>query len=95
MTIDYLGEFIDNEQEAEEMADQCIDAIRAISEHSLDSQLSLKLTSMGLDISEQVVMKNMRRILEEAKAAQGIRNTRYGRFSALSANIRSVQKTKS
>lgn len=70
VTIDYLGEFIDHEQEAEEMANQCIDAIRAISEHGLDSQLSLKLTSMGLDISEHVVMKNMRRILEEAKAAR-------------------------
>ncbi|MEJ9228488.1 proline dehydrogenase [Peribacillus butanolivorans] len=67
VTIDYLGEFIDNEQEAKEMADQCIEAIRMISEKNLDSQLSLKLTSMGMDISEQVVMNNMRRILEEAK----------------------------
>ncbi|MFF2588228.1 proline dehydrogenase family protein [Peribacillus butanolivorans] len=67
VTIDYLGEFIDNEQEANEMADQCIEAIRMIFRKNLDSQLSLKLTSMGLDISEQVVMNNMRRILEEAK----------------------------
>lgn len=70
VTIDHLGEFIDNEQEAEEMANQCLEAIRSISTNHLDSQLSLKLTSMGMDISERVVMKNMRKILEEAKACR-------------------------
>ncbi|AOH56994.1 proline dehydrogenase [Peribacillus muralis] len=68
VTIDYLGEFIEDEQEARQMADQCIEAIRMIGRNDLDSQLSLKLTSMGLDLSERVVMDNMRRILEEAKA---------------------------
>ncbi|MBA2175723.1 proline dehydrogenase [Halobacillus locisalis] len=67
VTIDHLGEFIDSEQEAREAADGCIDAIKAIAEHNLDSQLSLKLTSMGLDISEKVVMENMRRILDVAE----------------------------
>ncbi|PJN88497.1 proline dehydrogenase family protein [Bacillus sp. mrc49] len=67
VTIDYLGEFIEDEQEARQMADQCIEAIRMIGREKLDSQLSLKLTSMGLDVSERVVMDNMRRILEEAK----------------------------
>lgn len=68
VTIDYLGEFIDDEQEAGKMAVECIEAIRMIGTNELDSQLSLKLTSMGLDVSEQVVMNNMRRILDEAKA---------------------------
>lgn len=67
VTIDYLGEFIDDEQEAGKMAEECIEAIRMIGTNELDSQLSLKLTSMGLDVSEQVVMNNMRRILDEAK----------------------------
>lgn len=66
VTIDYLGEFVDNEREANEMALECVEAIRAIGREKLDSQLSLKMTSMGLDISEEVVMKNMRMILEEA-----------------------------
>ncbi|MGE6379339.1 proline dehydrogenase family protein [Peribacillus muralis] len=68
VTIDYLGEFIEDELEARKMADQCIEAIRMIGRNDLDSQLSLKLTSMGLDLSERVVMDNMRRILEEAEA---------------------------
>ncbi|MGM7681063.1 proline dehydrogenase family protein [Cytobacillus sp. Hm23] len=67
VTIDYLGEFVDNEIEANEMADQSIEAIKAIGRENLDSQLSLKMTSMGLDISDQVVMRNMRRILQAAK----------------------------
>lgn len=67
VTIDYLGEFIEDEQEAGKMAEECIEAIRMIGTNELDSQLSLKLTSMGLDMSEQVVMNNMRRILDEAR----------------------------
>jgi proline dehydrogenase len=67
VTLDYLGEFVDNEKEANEMADQSIEAIKAIGREKLDSQLSLKMTSMGLDISDEVVMRNMRRILDAAK----------------------------
>jgi len=67
VTIDYLGEFVDNEHEANEMADNSIIAIEAIGREKLNSQLSLKMTSMGLDISDEVVMRNMRRILEAAK----------------------------
>ncbi|MBM7694440.1 proline dehydrogenase [Peribacillus deserti] len=66
VTIDYLGEFVDNEQEAGQIADGSIAAIKAIGREGLDSQLSLKLTSMGLDISDEVVMSNMRRIMEAA-----------------------------
>lgn len=67
VTIDYLGEFVDNEREANEMADNSIEAIRAIGREKLNSQLSLKMTSMGLDISNDLVMRNMRRILDAAK----------------------------
>ena len=67
VTLDYLGEFVDTEAEANSMADNCIIAIKAIGEHHLRSQVSLKLTSMGMDISEDVVMNNMKRILDAAK----------------------------
>ena len=67
VTLDYLGEFIDDEQEANEMANNCIKAIEAIGKEHLQSQLSLKLTSMGLDISNEVVIQNMKRILTVAK----------------------------
>ncbi len=67
VTIDYLGEFVDNEKEANEMAEHCIEAIEAIGKENLNSQLSLKLTSMGLDISDEIVLNNMNRIMEAAE----------------------------
>jgi len=67
VTIDYLGEFVDSVEEANLMADGSIEAIKAIGREKLNAQLSLKMTSMGLDISDEVVMNNMRRILDAAK----------------------------
>lgn len=67
VTIDYLGEFVDSIEEANLMADGSIEAIKAIGREKLNAQLSLKMTSMGLDISDEVVMNNMRRILDAAK----------------------------
>lgn len=67
VTVDHLGEFVDSEKEANEMADHCIATIEAIAKDNLQSQLSLKMTSMGLDIDEQLVLNNMRRILDTAK----------------------------
>jgi proline dehydrogenase len=49
------------------MADNAIRTIEAIGRERLDSQVSLKLTSMGMDISDELVMNNMRRIMDAAK----------------------------
>lgn len=67
VTIDYLGEFVETEREANEMMNQSLEAIRMIGREGLDSQLSLKLTSMGLDISDELVMNHMCHILSIAK----------------------------
>jgi len=67
VTLDYLGEFIVDEKEAAEAANHCIKAIEIIGNEKLHSQISVKLTSMGLDISKDVVLSNMRRILDKAK----------------------------
>ena len=67
VTIDFLGEFVDNEKEANERADNSIQAIKAIGREKLNSQLSVKMTSLGFDISDKVIMTNMRRILDTAK----------------------------
>ena len=67
VTLDYLGEFIVDANEAAETANHCIKAIEVIGSERLNSQISIKLTSMGLDISDDVVLSNMRRILAKAK----------------------------
>ncbi|RZT21804.1 proline dehydrogenase family protein [Fictibacillus sp. BK138] len=66
VTIDHLGEFVDSEREAAEMTEHCIQAIKAIAKEKLDSQLSLKMTSMGLDISDELVLSNMKKIMDAA-----------------------------
>ncbi|WLR55695.1 proline dehydrogenase [Mesobacillus subterraneus] len=66
-TVDFLGEFVDNEREANERAESSIAMIKAIGCEKLNAQMSVKMTSLGFDISEKVVMTNMRRIMDTAK----------------------------
>jgi|UPI00041DC03A proline dehydrogenase len=66
-TLDHLGEFVFSEEEAIESADYCIRTLEAIAEAGVKSNLSLKMTQLGLDISKELCMKNMRRILDCAK----------------------------
>ena len=66
-TVDFLGEFVDNEKEANERAESSIAMIKAIGRENLNAQMSVKMTSLGFDISEKVVMNNMRRIMDTAK----------------------------
>ncbi|GAA0368873.1 proline dehydrogenase [Bacillus horti] len=67
VTVDHLGEFVYNEEEANHMAQHCVDALEAMDREKVNSNLSLKMTSMGLDISRELCLTNMRRILETAK----------------------------
>ncbi|MEC5423110.1 proline dehydrogenase [Virgibacillus sp. C22-A2] len=67
VTVDHLGEFIDNEKEAKESVAECVHAIKVIADKGLKAEISLKMTSMGLDISTEFVMENMRKILEAGK----------------------------
>ncbi len=70
VTVDYLGEFVNSENEAFNMTNQTIKTIEAIGKENLDAQVSLKLTSLGLDISEELVMTNFRRIINKAREYQ-------------------------
>lgn len=70
VTVDYLGEFVNSEAEANNMTDQTIKTIEAIGKEKLNAQVSLKLTSFGLDISEELVMSNFRRIIDKAREHQ-------------------------
>lgn len=66
-TLDHLGEFMYSEEEAIESADYCIRTLDAIHAAGVNSHLSLKMTSLGLDISRDLCMSNMRRVLDRAK----------------------------
>lgn len=67
VTVDHLGEFVSSEAEARERTLECLQTIRMISAHDLNSQLSLKVTSLGLDINPDLVWGNMVKIMDEAE----------------------------
>lgn len=68
VTVDHLGEFITTVAEANENRDEIIRAIEIMAEEKLDAYMSLKLTSLGFDISDELIEDNMRQILTTAKA---------------------------
>src|SRR5512134_2474467 len=69
-TLDLLGESVKNEKEARESATAYIDMLDRIQEERLDANVSLKLTAMGLDISEALCVANMQNILDRARELQ-------------------------
>ncbi len=67
-TLDHLGENTTNEHEAIAAADEYLTILDTIAQTRVQSEVSLKLTQMGLDISQELCLQNMRRILERARA---------------------------
>lgn len=67
VTVDHLGEFVDSEEVANERTEECIQTIEMIAREKLDSQVSLKMTSLGLDIDHNLVFRNMTKILDTAE----------------------------
>ncbi|WP_100403514.1 proline dehydrogenase family protein [Bacillus sp. FJAT-42315] len=70
VTVDHLGEFVDSKEVANERTEECIQTIEMIRKENLDSQVSLKMTSLGLDIDHDLVVENMTRILDTAEKNQ-------------------------
>lgn len=69
-TLDHLGENTTNEREAIAAANEYLKILDAIAQTRVQSEISLKLTQMGLDISDVLCLENMRRILERARMHQ-------------------------
>jgi proline dehydrogenase len=66
-TLDLLGESVRNENEARKSARAYMEMLERIQESRLDANVSVKLTAMGLDISEDLCVANMQDILERAR----------------------------
>ncbi|MGO4900811.1 proline dehydrogenase family protein [Bacillus sp. GM2] len=67
VTVDHLGEFVDSREVARERTQECIRTIQLIAQEQLNSHVSLKMTSLGLDIDLDLVRDNMTSILECAE----------------------------
>lgn len=67
VSLDYLGESVNKAEDTVEVVEMYLSLISAINAKGLRSSVSLKLTHLGLDISEDLCINNMRRILQAAK----------------------------
>ncbi|WYP26172.1 proline dehydrogenase family protein [Alkalihalobacillus sp. FSL W8-0930] len=70
VTVDHLGEFVMDEAVARERTQECIRTIQTIATNTIQTQVSVKLTSLGLDISQDLARENMQKILEVASKHQ-------------------------
>lgn len=65
-TLDILGENVTNHQEAARAADAYIELLDRIAKAGVDSNVSVKLTMMGLDIGDGFCFDNTRQVVEAA-----------------------------
>jgi proline dehydrogenase len=66
-SLDLLGESVHREEEARGTAAAYLDILDRIRHEKLDANVSLKLTAMGLDVSEELCVANMHLVLERAR----------------------------
>lgn len=66
-TVDVLGEDILTKDQAVQSRNGSTSVLNAIAENSLDSNLSIKLTSLGLKMDKQFCLDNTNTIIETAK----------------------------
>jgi proline dehydrogenase len=71
VSLDLLGESVTMESEALAARDQYLDMLDRMAAADLEVNVSVKLTQMGLDISEELCHANMARILDKARHHQG------------------------
>jgi proline dehydrogenase len=74
-SLDLLGESVTNEREARSAASEYRGILDRIHDQGLDANVSLKLTAMGLDISEELCVDVVAGVLERAQS--------YGTFVRL------------
>jgi proline dehydrogenase len=66
-SLDLLGESVHREEEARATAQAYLDILDRIQANKLDANVSLKLTAMGLDVSEELCVANVQMVLERAQ----------------------------
>ncbi|HLW01091.1 MAG TPA: proline dehydrogenase family protein [Ktedonobacterales bacterium] len=68
VSLDHLGENVSDAAEAGSAANDYILILDAIKQSSLNANISIKLTALGLDIDNAICEANVRRVLDRAKS---------------------------
>src|SRR4030088_1215962 len=66
-SLDYLGESVTSVADARRAVGAYIDALEAIAREQVEANVSLKLTQIGLDLSRELTVAHLRKILERAR----------------------------
>lgn len=66
-TLDHLGENVTSVAEAAASRDSYVEALTGISARKLPATVSMKLTQLGLDLSEEVCFHNVSQLAAQAK----------------------------
>src|SRR5262245_20837973 len=67
VSLDHLGENVHTEADADRAKQDYLELLDRIDGTGVNSNVSLKLTQLGLDIGEALCINNMRAILQRAK----------------------------
>lgn len=67
VALDHLGENVSEAEQARAAAQDYIAAIERVKQAGVDANISIKLTALGLDISQELCEQNVRSILEFAR----------------------------
>lgn len=67
VTLDLLGENVEDRQTADDTVDNYIQLLQDINQSQLNSTISIKLTMMGLDIDRNYCRDNLFRLLDVAR----------------------------
>jgi proline dehydrogenase len=70
VSLDHLGESVTNVGAAQRAVSAYIEALEAIAREQIEGSISLKLTQLGLDLSEDLCVGHLRTILERARELQ-------------------------
>lgn len=62
VSLDYLGEHVTDPAEAARATDAYLACIDAIEEHSLDANISVKLTQLGMGLDDDAALRNLDRL---------------------------------
>ncbi len=68
VSLDHLGENVNDATEACSATHDYIEILDAIKQASLDANISIKLTALGLDIETALCERNVRLVLDRAKS---------------------------
>lgn len=67
VTVDNLGEFVNNKSDAIAAKDAILEVMKAIYEHDLDAHMSVKLSQLGCEFDKSLAYDNIYEIVSTAK----------------------------